>query len=211
MIDGFPQDLQIVSFPLECFGLLLVCIEIFREYRAERIEQWIDDIPIRVRRIDNFSHVMVTVAATFFALFVSMLYITSDRAIVADVTTFLKSDPLPIQFVEYLAVVSIVAALPIVGVMGVKPLSSSVIAYLNDASGGNALGTLGFLTAAAGLACETMQMFVGTPLTYKIIGASVLVLSGAGFMRGVVRSYSKEEIRGYGDKDVDNYDWHKKH
>mgnify|MGYP006274477769 CR=1 FL=1 len=197
-IDDFPQSLQLLSFPAECLGLLLVCIEIFRPERADAIERWINALPLRMQRIDQMIHHKHTAPALFGAMFTGVLGVfyalTSDTLLLGTLQDFLAHRGASVEMLGFV-LFALVLTLPVCILLGTAGLTSGAIAFLNRVSGGRALGTIGLLFGVVGATGETFQMFVGTSQVYWSVGLVMLAVTARGMYVGVVRPHASDPDR----------------
>ena len=155
---------QIIAFPIEVMGLLLVVIELFSPNKADAIENWIDGMSIRRKKrlatdpfyTDTRSRVLnalqyigiaiVAVSASFMAFNVLSNW-ESQSSFMKSITVFH------------------LALLPGWIVLITLEYYHNLIDILNRITYGKALGAIGLFLALIGFGCECYQ-FAGLVLGF---------------------------------------------
>jgi len=208
LIDQYPQSLQFLSFPCECLGALLVCIEILRPNRADRIEDWVDDIPLhanwlRYRLYGKMPHMYV-----FLLLFAVVLFVfyvgTTEGLFYESVEAYVVKYDIMAGMLGF-TLFGFVIAFPMCIVLDYRRFFSRTIAGLNRVSGGRAIGTIGMIIGLFGVAAEFLQMMGSEPI-YVYAGVFILLLTIVGVVFGLAPP-TEDELLPYSDEDLEEFDW----
>lgn len=208
-IQDFPQSLQLLSFPCEGLGLLLICVELFRPRRADAIEHWINALPRRARQVDHRFEdryvLPIVTAVLFFSVMLPLLLTIGNRGALDALAHWLDGHS-PLFNTVVFVLLGGVLALPVGVALSLSGVASRLIALLNRLSNGRALGAFGLIVSIVGMTGEFFQMFVGTTGTYWANGSLVLVALAIGFARLVIRE-PPEEAPVDLETRIEQFDW----